>query len=208
MEGNHTEQTTPEPTNKRSEDEINKKCPNVRKYVKNDPIIEEEEGDLSSSTPLKFIKTETGKKVATATEDESEERKRKLFNNTNEAKITFFGFEVNELKRFIEAKGVDFNVTEEGGNFVKCVCRCNDAFPTLKSFLKLDGAVCDENKQIIGVIMDEENVLPKTPRINPNVFDNSYYPDDFHINRGRGRDDEFGWFGLSWIFSAVSRLFS
>ena len=168
---------------------------------------EEDEEDLPSSTPLKFIKGDNGKKTATAEESEasSEDRKRKLFRDTNEAKITFFGFDASELERFVQSRKMDFKVIEEGGNFIKCVCRCNDAFPTQKSFLKLDGTVFEENKKTVGVIMDPESAaaLPRTPRINAKVFDSSCYPEN---NRRKGNG--FGWFGLSWLFDSLSHLFN
>lgn len=171
---------------------------------------DENDDDLASSTPLKFIKGENGKKTATATEEKGEdERKRKLFSrNTDEAKMTFFGFDPDELKRFIEAQEVDFKVVEEGGNYIKCVCRCNDAFPTQKSFLRLNNTVCEENRKSVGVMMDEEcaAALPKTPRINTAVFDLSYYPNDDYDGDRRGNGG-FKWFGLSWIFNTLSGLF-
>ena len=166
---------------------------------------EEEEEDLPSSTPLKFTKGDNNKKIATAEESEpsSEERKRKTFRGSNEAKITFFGFEASELVRFAQSRKVNFELVEEGGNFIKCVCRCSEAFPTQKSFLRLDGAVFEENEKTVGVMMDEESAaaLPKTPRINTKVFDSSYCPENNGNNKG------FGWFGLSWLFEAIHNLF-
>lgn len=158
------------------------------------------DGDLPSSTPLKFIKEGDGGRKAAGASDDNERAGRKKCRDPGRATVTFFGFEAEELKEFIRVKGIDGTVVSEGNNFIKCDCRCNSAFPVIRSILGLNSTVFEGNGKIVGVILEDDSLasLPVPPGINEGVFDDPH-------NDTYG--PSFGYFGLSWLFDAISRLF-